>query len=593
VFSKVMALERITRRRVLGAGATVAAGALVPPASFARHRPALFERSLTSADLDSTVARAAAADGWRTTKVLRAPRRFDLIGLRWAPGSAVEAQVRARTRRGQWTQWVSLHVLGDHAPDGGTRVAGTDPAWTDSADLFQFRLRGRARGVRVRFVRAKPTATVARAATSRLRRRARASASGRARTAQSSEAPRIVTRREWGGDSVRPRADPDYGRVQLAFVHHTVTANDYGPEDSASIVLGIARYHRDSNGWNDIGYNFLVDKYGQVFEGRAGGVEAAVVGAQAQGYNTNSTGIACLGDYRAIGQSPAGLSALAELIAWKLSLHGCPTQGQVTVTSAGGASNRYKAGTPVTFQRISGHRDGDETTCPGDGLYAQLPALRERAGQRQGSLPAGAVASAALTIRAAAARVRYPAPVQLSGRLSFGGGQSPAGATLTVEFQPAGGGWQKLRDAIAGPDGSWSAQVELPASGSLRARFAGDDERPPVLGAPVAVTVLPSLSLALSARRIRRRAAVAVTGTLSPRPAGGRVTCTLERQVRGSWVLVQRKRINVRSGVFSTRVRPRVAGLYRVTVSTPGATKRLSLRVVDRSAGVTGGASSG
>ena len=86
---------------------------------------------------------------------------------------------------------------------------------------------------------------------------------------------RVITRTEWGGDSVPPRADPEYGAVQLAFVHHTVTANDYAPEDSAAIVLGIARYHRNSNGWNDIGYNFLVDKYGQVFEGRAGGIDVA------------------------------------------------------------------------------------------------------------------------------------------------------------------------------------------------------------------------------------------------------------------------------------------------------------------------------
>ena len=90
-----------------------------------------------------------------------------------------------------------------------------------------------------------------------------------------------------GSDKCPPRADPVYGEVQLAFIHHTVTANEYGPEDSAAMVLGICRYHRNTNGWNDIGYNFLVDRYGKIFEGRAGGIDEAVVGAQAQGYNSS------------------------------------------------------------------------------------------------------------------------------------------------------------------------------------------------------------------------------------------------------------------------------------------------------------------
>ena len=159
--------------------------------------------------------------------------------------------------------------------------------------------------------------------------------------------PAIVPREQWGGDACPPRAEPAYGEVKFAFIHHTVSANDYGPEDSAAMVLGICRYHRNSNGWNDIGYNFLVDRYGTIFEGRAGGIAEAVVGAQAQGYNSQSTGIASLGTFSTAGQTEAGLRAIARLLGWKLAVHGVPPRGQVAVVSGGGSTNRYPAGSRV------------------------------------------------------------------------------------------------------------------------------------------------------------------------------------------------------------------------------------------------------
>src|SRR4029453_302624 len=111
----------------------------------------------------------------------------------------------------------------------------------------------------------------------------------------------------------------------------------------------------DSNRWNDIGYNFLVDRYGVVFEGRAGGIDQAVIGAQAQGFNSYSTGIATLGTFTALPLDEPAMESLAKLIGWKLRLHAAPTQGQVTLISGGGESNRYTSGTPVVFERISGH----------------------------------------------------------------------------------------------------------------------------------------------------------------------------------------------------------------------------------------------
>jgi hypothetical protein len=558
--------RRLTRRDALGLGAAaLVAGALRPRPALA-NPTALFEL-----DLGEEAAGAAASGAWHTTGVLHAPRRFDLIGLRWARGSAVAAEVRARRRGGAWTDWVALRPAGDHGPDDGRAPAGTDPAWTGSADLFQLRLRGSARGLRARFVRARPTAAVARRAGARLRRRGRASA--RARLAQ---APGIITRTEWGGDTVPPRSAPGLGEVQVAFVHHTVTANDYAPQDSAAIVLGIARYHRDSNKWNDIGYNFLVDKYGQVFEGRAGGVEAAVVGAQAQGYNSVSTGVACLGTFAAVAQTEPGMEALARLIGWKLSLHGVPVQGQVVVTSAGGASNRYPSGTAVTLERICGHRDGDETSCPGDVLYGQLADLRARAARF--STPVSRV-----TARAAARRVRGRRPVALSGDLRFADGSSPGGAALAIEFQAAGSAWQQVGGTTCGADGRWAAQVALPGSGSVRAVYGGGDGRPRLESTATRVRVLPRVGVALSSTRMRVGRRITVRGTVDP-VGSGMVAFYVERRARGRWVLVERRRVRVRNGGFRARVRLRRTGTYRVSVGIDGTVRRRLFRAVTRRA---------
>ena len=160
------------------------------------------------------------------------------------------------------------------------------------------------------------------------------------------------------------------------------------PTSRRSMVLAIAKYHRDTNGWNDIGYNFLVDQYGQVFEGRAGGVEQAVVGAHAQGYNSQSTGVAVLGTFSDVAIPEAAMASITQLLGWKLSLHGVPCEGGLTIVSGGGSLNRYPSGTPVALQRISGHRDGDSTECPGNALYAQLPELRGRAAALAGTIVA-------------------------------------------------------------------------------------------------------------------------------------------------------------------------------------------------------------
>ncbi len=196
--------------------------------------------------------------------------------------------------------------------------------------------------------------------------------------------PPLTSRAQWGADESKVEDPPTYlDAVQAVFVHHTVGSNSYSCAQSASIVRGIMAYHTDVNGWNDIGYNFLVDKCGQIFEGRGGGADLPVQGAHTYGFNGYSTGIAVLGDFHgdpakgvpAGRPSRAALESVARVAAWKLGQYGGDPDGKVTLTAAGD-TGVWKAGDEATLNTISGHRDGYATACPGEALYARLGEIR-------------------------------------------------------------------------------------------------------------------------------------------------------------------------------------------------------------------------
>ncbi|MFF5129802.1 peptidoglycan recognition protein [Streptomyces syringium] len=195
--------------------------------------------------------------------------------------------------------------------------------------------------------------------------------------------PRIVTRAGWGADeSIRERGFVYTKTVRAAFVHHTASGNKYSCSQSASVIRGIYRYHVQSSGWRDMGYNFLVDKCGTIYEGRSGGVAKAVMGAHTLGFNSNSMGIAVLGTFASSTPPTAAVDAVARLTAWKLGLFGRNPLGSTTLVSAGG--NLFKKGTKVRLKVISGHRDGYATECPGDLLYKKLGKARSTAARLQG-----------------------------------------------------------------------------------------------------------------------------------------------------------------------------------------------------------------
>jgi N-acetylmuramoyl-L-alanine amidase len=348
-------------------------------------------------------------------------------------------------------------------------------------------------------------------------------------------------------------------------VHHTVTVNEYGPQDSAAIVLGIAKFHRDTNGWNDIGYNFLVDRYGQVFEGRAGGVDQAVVGAHAQGYNAQSTSVAQLGTYTAGGITEQALTVTGQLLGWKLSLHGVPTEGAVVLTSGGGSLNRFPAGTPVTVNRICGHRDGNATSCPGEALYAQLPELRRRATAAAGPVapPEGQV-----TLAVRAAVVPYGQPAGFAGLVIRPGGGAAAGIPVSLQKRGRTGAWVTVARATAGPDGSWAIEVPWRRTGAVRAR-AGTAS-----SVVTNVDVVGSVKLRLPARRrIPRGSVLRLSGRVRPADP---VRVLVEFKGRdGRWRRVRVVGARVQGTNFSAVMRMRRPGLYRLTARTAGPGQRI------------------
>jgi hypothetical protein len=552
----------------------VAAGLLVWLAAPALSSRAFVPRAVEFEQTLGTSGWKRTATGTWQSPVVRAPKRFDLVGLSWRrePAGAQRARIRVREAGGRWGQWTPM------APDHGGG-GGAEPVWAGGAEAYQLRLDGRARRLRARFVNATGSATAADRLSTALRRaahRALAALAGSPARAQTAVpggrgAPAIIPRDAWGGDQCRPRAAPSYGAVQLGYVHHTVNANGYAPQDSAAVVLSICRYHRNENGWRDIGYNFLVDRYGQVFEGRAGGIDQAVIGAQAQGYNGVSTGVANIGTFSGERQTQDGVAATAELLAWKLSLHGAPVSGRVSVTSAGGPSNRYPSGRLVTFERIAGHRDADKTSCPGEAFFAQLPQIREQAAVLAPQY-AFAPPSSAVSLEAADRTLDFPQVAQLSGRATTLSGAPLSGAPISVQGV-AGARFFTLARATTNADGTWSAALRTQYSRSLRA-VATLPDRTLISSPRVELRVAPRLRVRVP-KRVTARRPFTVSGSMRPIRASAVLEIAREgadgrmHTVARVPVTVRRGRIG-RSGRFSSPVALRRAALHRLRVVFAG-----------------------
>ena len=301
------------------------------------------------------------------------PGALAVVGVTWSGSTTAGPSVQYRTlTRAGWGRWTFLDVGSDHRPDGREARApivrsGSDPVAITGGTQVQVRMIA-------------PTAVSLRDAklvvvdpgTSPADAQAGAARPGSA--AAAAVRPTIYTRAQWGADESLRRSGPSYGAVKAAFVHHTAGSNGYTSAQVPAIIRGIYAYHVNGQGWNDIGYNFLVDRFGRTWEGRYGGVDRPVIGAHASGVNAYTFGVSVMGNYDTAAVPSAVTTALSNLIAWKAQVHEFNPTGRARIEGK-------------TYAAVSGHRDANQTECPGRYLYAKLSTIRANAAAKTAGLP--------------------------------------------------------------------------------------------------------------------------------------------------------------------------------------------------------------
>jgi hypothetical protein len=332
---------------------------------------------------------------------------FSTVGVTWAADASVtDVVVQARVREvgGGWGEWTFLEEDDVEAPEAqvgmsATRRSGTIPYFTGPARGIEVIVQaadGRTpQDVRLQLI--DPGSSPADTALGAAQVQDQASAAA--------AMPAIYSRAQWGADESLRTWDPSYSpTVKAASIHHTAGSNSYTADQVPSLLRSIYAYHAVSRGWGDIGYNFLVDKFGRAWEGRYSGdrgPSSPIVGAHTGGFNGYTFGISMMGDYEKAPTTSAMVETVAAVAAWKLSLYGVEPSGWTTLTSAGGGTSRYAAGTSVDVPSIFAHRDVGTTSCSGRYAYAKMDTIRSIASERVAFAlahdPRGHLDSAAIT----------------------------------------------------------------------------------------------------------------------------------------------------------------------------------------------------
>ena len=491
-------------------GQTVPAGLMSATVPTRAVRPTVSEVPLTAADggFDGLQGRTVAGSS-TDARVVSRPQTvsgFAAVGVTWKSGEDLEEDqisLQVRTRTGdEWSDWEALEYHDEHGPDAGSAEAagarpGTEPMFVGDVDDVQVEARtdgvalpddlslalvdpGSAPGSKTEEPADKPSE----AGTTTYDEEyddlgsmgsegtasdglALQAAQTNAMAAQTVAQPTIFSRAQWGADeSIRNKSALRYGTISAGFVHHTVNANDYTEAQVPALLRSIYAYHVKSRGWSDIGYNFLVDRFGRIWEGRYGGIDKPVVGAHTLNYNDYAFAMSAIGNFDTVQPPDAMLRAYGQLFAWKLSLHGVNP-----------ASTSQQVGRS-TFPAINGHRDAGSTACPGKYLYAQLPLIRTYAGE---AAPVAPVPVAPTPVSVSEPNPQNnldasPYPDLVVRRAADGQGLViPTGGLTSFQQRTVVGktGWDERADVLVSPDLTGDGVADLVTadrSGVVRVR---------------------------------------------------------------------------------------------------------------------------
>ncbi len=319
-----------------------------------------------------------------------------LAGMSWRGRAPQAVWVRASETGAEWSEWIPLGIQAEHAPDPGTgeadaTKAATDPAFFGPVSFLQYRVLDTSTEFTASAV-GRFSAEIVETSGRGLDLRERVvRLLGSIELGAGSEAegvpgrPTIISNEAWGGPQciagAQPRKLPQVHRAEFVIVHHAGNNSYAAGQEARDLIYSICTYHVSTRGWWDIAYNFLVDRYGNIYEGRRGSLEGPIQGGHTAGFNSYSVGVAVMGNFQAGHPdggvpTPEAIAALEEFLAWRMDFHHIPALGVVTVESLG--STKWLAGAEVTLNRIAGHLDASATVCPGSYCYDLLPDIRAR-----------------------------------------------------------------------------------------------------------------------------------------------------------------------------------------------------------------------